>query len=423
MKRVLSVVLSLAMLLSLACFVSAKEQPSAWAADEVNAAISSGLVPDAVQQNYTKGISRADLSKILSKLLDMVYGKAPNSSSAKFTDTTDSDVLNAANLGIINGYKQNNGTYMFNPNNTLKRCEMAAIVNRVAKLCGITTTGYDSLVTFADTAEHWCKGELGWPVYAGIVKGTSATTFSPESTLTTEQTIMMVYRLYTKLGENTTAGTIDPAAIDEMRIGSDEIIDFEWSKKNLETKMLYDIIPYYENGFPIDIMAVFEIPAEQYIQRVNALFAFPSDYFTVSLLERCFPEDQYSTVYHPSTNTVTVHFVGGVGGSSPYKNIAFSRYVDNGDGTVTFYYGRLKSVNYAEEVQPYLSDVEKMMAEDFMLWKVERDGETYVEAYDPIQRTTLWYGPELADESIAVTIAYSESNQYGRFVSYSDSLR
>ena len=175
------------------------EKPSGWAEAEVNDAIKAGLVPAELQKNYTAGISRADLSKMLSALLDKVYGKAPQATDAKFTDTTDIAVLRAANLGIINGYKQNDGSYAFKPNNTLKRSEMSAIINRVAKLCGKTTTGYDKEVKFTDTVNHWCKAELGYPVHMGIVKGTSATAFSPENTLTVEQTIMMIYRTYTAL--------------------------------------------------------------------------------------------------------------------------------------------------------------------------------------------------------------------------------
>ena len=175
------------------------EKPSSWAEAEVTKAIEAGLVPADLQKNYTKGISRADLSKILSALIDKVYGKAADKSDASFTDTTDANVLKAANLGIINGYKQNDGSYLFKPENTLKRSEMSAIINRVAKLCGVTTTGFEAEVKFEDTASHWCNSELGWPVHTGIVKGTSATAFSPENTLTVEQTIMMVYRTFEAL--------------------------------------------------------------------------------------------------------------------------------------------------------------------------------------------------------------------------------
>ena len=176
-----------------------KGAPSTWAEAEVKNAIEAGLVPEELQDNYTSGISRGELSKILSALLDKVYGNAPEKSDAQFNDTTDADVLKAANLGIINGYKQADGSYDFKPENTLKRSEMTAIINRVAKLCGKETTGFESEVTFTDTASHWCNKELGWAVHNGIVKGTSATTFSPENTLTIEQTIMMIVRTFDAL--------------------------------------------------------------------------------------------------------------------------------------------------------------------------------------------------------------------------------
>ena len=175
------------------------ESPSSWAKEEVTKAIAEGLVPVTLRKNYTKGISRANLALILNSLLDKVYGTEAATGNARFNDTTDKNVLRAANLGIINGYDAGNGTYNFKPGNTLKRSEMSAIINRVAKLCGKTTTGFEKEVTFADTANHWCKSELGWPVHVGIVKGTSDTTFSPENTLTTEQTIMMIYRAYEAL--------------------------------------------------------------------------------------------------------------------------------------------------------------------------------------------------------------------------------
>ncbi len=174
-------------------------EPSAWAAEEVNAAIAAGLVPEELQAAYTNGISRGQLALMLSSLLTKTGATLPVAGEAAFTDTTDANVLAAANLGIINGYKQDDGTFMFKPENTLKRSEMAAIINRVAKVLGAETTGFDAEVKFEDPAAHWCNSELGYPVHMGIVKGTSDTTFSPENTLTVEQTIMMVYRTFTAL--------------------------------------------------------------------------------------------------------------------------------------------------------------------------------------------------------------------------------
>ncbi len=176
-------------------------EPSAWALEEVNAAIAAGLVPAELQNGYTDGISRGQLALMLSSLLEKTGAALPEAGEAAFTDTTDANVLAAANLGIINGYAQDDGSFMFKPENTLKRSEMAAIINRVAKVLGAETTGFDAEVKFEDTAAHWCNSELGYPVLMGIVKGTSDTTFSPENTLTVEQTIMMVYRTFTALAK------------------------------------------------------------------------------------------------------------------------------------------------------------------------------------------------------------------------------
>ncbi len=179
--------------------VTLKSEPSSWAKTEVLGALDAGLIPEELSDGFSKGISRGDLAKILSKLLDKVCPNAAQKSDVTFIDTGDPDVIRAANLGIVNGYEQPDGRFMFKPENTLKRSEMTAIINRVAKLCGKTVEGFDSEVKFSDTASHWCNKELGWPVHNGIVKGTSATTFSPENTLTVEQTIMMIYRTYEAL--------------------------------------------------------------------------------------------------------------------------------------------------------------------------------------------------------------------------------
>lgn len=172
--------------------------PSEWAAEEVKAAVENGLVPEELCDKYTDGITRGELAKMLKKLLDAVYGKEAETADAKFGDTDDADVLYAANLGIIKGYETEDG-FNFKPENTLKRSEITAIVNRVAALCGVETAGYEEEVKFEDTVEHWCGAELGWPVHAEIVKGTSEKTFSPENTLTREQAIMIVYRTFSAL--------------------------------------------------------------------------------------------------------------------------------------------------------------------------------------------------------------------------------
>ena len=112
---------------------------------------------------------------------------------AAFTDTSDPDVLAANALGIINGI----GGGKFAPNGTFTRAQIAAILNRVATVLDVDTSGYTH--SFTDVAGHWASSELGWPVQAGIVKGVGGTRFDPDGILTTEQVILMVYRAWEAL--------------------------------------------------------------------------------------------------------------------------------------------------------------------------------------------------------------------------------
>ena len=58
--------------------------------------------------------------------------------NSAFTDTTDKAVLAANALGIINGVAEGR----FDPDGTLTRAQIAAIINRVARVMGVDTEGY-----------------------------------------------------------------------------------------------------------------------------------------------------------------------------------------------------------------------------------------------------------------------------------------
>ena len=119
----------------------APDNPSAWAKTEVNVAIATGLVPENLQQNYQVPVSRGEVATMFVNLLEQSSGEniatimaeknvAPNSGA--FTDTSDSAVLAANALGIING----TGNGKFDPGGTLTRAQIAAIINRVANVMG-----------------------------------------------------------------------------------------------------------------------------------------------------------------------------------------------------------------------------------------------------------------------------------------------
>jgi hypothetical protein len=175
------------------------EGVSSWALTEVEAGIKEGLVPENLQANYTSPVSRGAVAGMFINLIEKATGKTIDEVMAEkgvsitegvFEDTTDRNVLAANALGIINGTSKTK----FSPNGTLKRAQIAAIINRVARVLGIETEGFTH--EFNDITDNyaWADSELGWPVHAGIINGVGQGRFNPGGDLTTEQAILITYR-------------------------------------------------------------------------------------------------------------------------------------------------------------------------------------------------------------------------------------
>jgi len=172
------------------------DKPSTWAVGEINAAIEAGIVPAHLQKNYQNSLSRGNVAQMFINLIEKVSGmstdvflvsKGVTINNNAFTDTNDKAVLVANALGIINGV----GGGKFEPEGTLTRAHVAALINRVARVLGVQTSGYTH--SFTDVSGHWADSELGWPVHAGIINGVGGNRFEPDTPLTTEQVIIAAY--------------------------------------------------------------------------------------------------------------------------------------------------------------------------------------------------------------------------------------
>ena len=201
MFRGVAILLILTLLLSSGAFAA----PSSWAVEEVSGAIAAGLVPESLQQNYQDSTTRVAVARMFIDLLERVSGKTANrimeehgvsAQKSAFTDTEDESVLACNALGILKG----KGNGKFDPYGPLRRGELAAVLNRVAGVLGVDTTGYTH--SFEDTRGHWCDTELGWPAHMGIIKGKGNNRFDPDGTLTTQEAIAIVYRAYQKLSSS-----------------------------------------------------------------------------------------------------------------------------------------------------------------------------------------------------------------------------
>ena len=99
-----------------------------------------------------------------------------------------------ASRGIINGFSSD----VFGPDATMTRAQFAAVVVRALGLPMQTTE------IFTDVrSSDWCAAYVGTAYAYGIVNGTTATTFSPNGTITRQQAAAMVSRAAKLCGMNT----------------------------------------------------------------------------------------------------------------------------------------------------------------------------------------------------------------------------
>lgn len=167
------------------------DQPSSWAAEQVNAAIAAGLVPEALQAGYTSTATRAQFCALAVELYEEVTGETITE-RAEFTDTTDINVQKMAGIGVINGVS--NG--QFNPSGQLTREQAATILVRLADAMGHPLP--EGTASFADNASiaSWALDAVGRAQAGGLMGGIGNNQFSPQGAYTVEQSIMTAFRLY-----------------------------------------------------------------------------------------------------------------------------------------------------------------------------------------------------------------------------------
>lgn len=92
-------------------------------------------------------------------------------------------------VGLMEGYP--NGT--FKPDNAMTRAELVLTLYRIAG----TPDVEDAENPFKDIVDgYWAYDAIVWAYDMGIVSGRNATTFDPQSKITREETMTMIYRMF-----------------------------------------------------------------------------------------------------------------------------------------------------------------------------------------------------------------------------------
>jgi hypothetical protein len=142
------------------------------------------------------------------------------------------DYVYAANKqGYVYGY--NNGAF-FGPNDEITRGDVVVILARMAGISDELKSddetnqvaGYTNPFADVDNSMYYAKS-VAWAAHAGIVTGTSATTFEPERSVTREEFVTMLQR-YANLCEN--GGAVAENATTELAKYTDGTTVCDWAQ-------------------------------------------------------------------------------------------------------------------------------------------------------------------------------------------------
>ncbi|WP_295866353.1 S-layer homology domain-containing protein [uncultured Oscillibacter sp.] len=172
---------------------------STWSQGDVNLALNDNLLdPALLGSDYTKPISRLQFCSVAVRLAEELTGKTITPAPAgTFTDTDNAYALKAYAAGITAG----NTATTFGPDGILNRQQMATFLRRtlqyVEKNSNYKYTSYTSkLASYSDYGQvkSYAREPMAFMNALDLVKGTSATTLSPNRQCTIEQAVVVAER-------------------------------------------------------------------------------------------------------------------------------------------------------------------------------------------------------------------------------------
>ncbi|PKM84163.1 MAG: hypothetical protein CVU86_08675 [Firmicutes bacterium HGW-Firmicutes-11] len=204
MKQILALLLVMALMFSMVPAVAAAtDQPSDWAAQELNEARSKGLVISAADQNYRGNINRELFCELVVNMVEKVNGYAIRSEMGNpFADTSNLGVLKAYSAGIVAGKT----TTSFAPNDPITREQIAAMMMRAARYLDeensmtyteVSPSLLEQLV-FADQTQisSYALSDIRLANHLGIMLGVGGNRIDPKGNTTVEQSILLIHRLF-----------------------------------------------------------------------------------------------------------------------------------------------------------------------------------------------------------------------------------
>ena len=174
-----------------------------WAVDAINYLASAGIINGRSNTEFdpNASVTRAEFAKMVCATFGI--SATPNAAQT-FVDVSPSDwfygyVQAAAAAGIVNGVSET----AFDPNATITREQMAAMLYRAIEATGnLSRLPAGTATVFADEAQiaDYAKTYVSALNAAGVINGTSATTFEPKATATRAQAAAIIYQFLKAVG-------------------------------------------------------------------------------------------------------------------------------------------------------------------------------------------------------------------------------
>ena len=165
-----------------------------WYHDGIHYCVENGLM------NGTSGTTFSPNQPITRAMIVTILYRMEGSPAAELSSFADvaptayyaSAVAWAQANGIVTGYSQTR----FDPNNSITREQLAAIMHRYAKYRGVSTAASGSLSGYADAGQisSYAVEAMAWANSAGLITGTSGSSISPKANATRAQAAAIIYR-------------------------------------------------------------------------------------------------------------------------------------------------------------------------------------------------------------------------------------
>jgi hypothetical protein len=183
-------------------FSSSVDSPSSWAKEEVFAARVHGIIPERLQTNYQKPITREEFCElVIQSLFAGITKITPQDildriESPTFTDCSAPHVKVAYIIGIVNGTTDTT----FEPNKTITRQEAAIMLANKEQMSGQSMFYGFAKEKYKDYKDisDWAIDAVDICYQAEIMKGTGEK-FEPKSSYTREQAILTIYRSWSPI--------------------------------------------------------------------------------------------------------------------------------------------------------------------------------------------------------------------------------